>query len=305
MATWAPTNPAYWDPYPAGLFYNHADWLGTERVRTTVINGTLTVAETCTDTPYGMNLSCNDITQVPDTSPMHFTGKQRDAESGLDYFGARFNASNLGRFMTPDWAAKATTVPYADFGNPQSLNLYAYVGNNPMSRVDTDGHDCLTIGQYTIACWNRSAFQSIRDAEDAHEAKHREDSKNGVDEPGWKKEQRGYAAEIPILEKRIGELEAKEKNGGLTPAEKKELAELKEEHDTATSLTQGAEADRNAQRYYRNNQNWIVRQFIPDPDADIKKPKPQPPPPPHPENRKVPCFGCEGLPKPNPEDLLR
>ena len=46
----------------------------------------------------------------------------------------------MGRFMSPDWAAKATAVPYAKLDNPQSLNLYAYVGNNPLSRVDPDGH---------------------------------------------------------------------------------------------------------------------------------------------------------------------
>jgi len=42
--------------------------------------------------------------------------------------------------MTPDWAAKPTTVPYALFGDPQTLNLYAYVRNNPASRIDEDGH---------------------------------------------------------------------------------------------------------------------------------------------------------------------
>ncbi len=31
-----------------------------------------------------------------------FTGKERDAESGLDYFGARYYASSMGRFMSPD-----------------------------------------------------------------------------------------------------------------------------------------------------------------------------------------------------------
>lgn len=58
-----------------------------------------------------------------------FTGKERDSESGLDMFGARYYGSSLGRFMTPDWAAKPTAVPYAMFGNPQSLNLYSYVEN--------------------------------------------------------------------------------------------------------------------------------------------------------------------------------
>jgi RHS repeat-associated protein len=69
-----------------------------------------------------------------------FTGKERDSETGLDYFGARYYGSNMGRWMSPDWAASATAVPYADFGNPQSLNLYSYVGNNPLSRADADGH---------------------------------------------------------------------------------------------------------------------------------------------------------------------
>ncbi len=41
-----------------------------------------------------------------------FTGKERDSESNLDMFGARYYASSLGRFMTPDWAAKPTAVPY-------------------------------------------------------------------------------------------------------------------------------------------------------------------------------------------------
>ena len=43
--------------------------------------------------------------------------------------------------MTPDWAAAPTSVPYAEFGDPQTLNLYAYVGNNPMGKADPDGHD--------------------------------------------------------------------------------------------------------------------------------------------------------------------
>jgi hypothetical protein len=46
----------------------------------------------------------------------------------------------MGRFMVPDWAAKPTTVPYANFGDPQSLNLYAYVGNRPVTRFDVNGH---------------------------------------------------------------------------------------------------------------------------------------------------------------------
>ena len=42
--------------------------------------------------------------------------------------------------MIPDWAEKPTNVPYASFGNPQSLNLYSYVNNNPTTTRDPDGH---------------------------------------------------------------------------------------------------------------------------------------------------------------------
>jgi RHS repeat-associated protein len=69
-----------------------------------------------------------------------FTGKERDPESNLDNFGARYMASVDGRFMSPDWSAAPTGVPYADFDNPQSLNLYSYVKNNPTTVGDPDGH---------------------------------------------------------------------------------------------------------------------------------------------------------------------
>ena len=69
-----------------------------------------------------------------------FNGKERDTESGLDNFGARFDASFLGRFMTADWSAKPIAVPYAHYGNPQSLNLYSYGQNNPTTFGDPDGH---------------------------------------------------------------------------------------------------------------------------------------------------------------------
>jgi RHS repeat-associated protein len=78
-------------------------------------------------------------------SPYHFTGKERDTESGNDYFGARYYSSSMGRFMSPDWSAKYEPVPYAKLDNPQTLNLYAYVGNNPLNRTDPTGH-------YEIGC---------------------------------------------------------------------------------------------------------------------------------------------------------
>ncbi|MBS1813671.1 MAG: RHS repeat-associated core domain-containing protein [Acidobacteria bacterium] len=86
--------------------------------------------------PFGQELSDPSTT----TNRYKFTGKERDAESGLDYFGARYYSSTVGRWMSPDWAQKAEPVPYAKMDNPQSLNLYGYVGNNPINQVDADGH---------------------------------------------------------------------------------------------------------------------------------------------------------------------
>jgi len=62
------------------------------------------------------------------------------AESGLDNFGARYYQSQSGRWLLPDWSAVPVPVPYAVFSNPQSLNLYTYVGNNPVNAMDADGH---------------------------------------------------------------------------------------------------------------------------------------------------------------------
>ena len=119
-----------------------SDHLGSHGV---VENATGSACEQDVDYyPYGGEESENCTTPVAQN--YKFTGKERDTESGLDNFGARYNASNLGRFMTPDWAAKPVTVPYAKFGDPQTLNLYAYTENGPVNRVDADGHNFIDPG---------------------------------------------------------------------------------------------------------------------------------------------------------------
>jgi RHS repeat-associated protein len=74
-------------------------------------------------------------------STSHFTGKERDTESGLDYFGARYYGSSMGRFSSPD-----PSMASMHFQNPQSLNRYAYVLNNPLILVDPKGMDCVYAG---------------------------------------------------------------------------------------------------------------------------------------------------------------
>jgi RHS repeat-associated protein len=102
-----------------------SDWLGTKRVQT-AYDGT--TENMWTNLPFGDGCNCND-------SEQHFTGKERDTESGLDDFGARYYASAMGRFMSPD------SPGFAHLSNPQAWNLYSYAYNNPISSVDPDGHD--------------------------------------------------------------------------------------------------------------------------------------------------------------------
>ena len=77
--------------------------------------------------------------QIWGSSEQRSTGKERDSETGLDYFGARYYGSNMGRWLSPDWSATPDPVPYADLTDPQTLNLYGYVRNNPLAKIDQDG----------------------------------------------------------------------------------------------------------------------------------------------------------------------
>lgn len=72
-----------------------------------------------------------------DSVRQRYTGKERDTETGLDYFGTRYFASVQGRFTSydPIWITGKRMV------DPQQLNLYSYVRNNPLKFVDPDGTD--------------------------------------------------------------------------------------------------------------------------------------------------------------------
>jgi RHS repeat-associated protein len=79
--------------------------------------------------PYGGTaiISGKDKTQVQQKR-YRYTGKERDDNSGLCYYGARYLAPWLARWINPDAA-----------GSIDGLNLYVYVGNNPLKYIDPTG----------------------------------------------------------------------------------------------------------------------------------------------------------------------
>jgi RHS repeat-associated protein len=132
------------DVSTGNVYYLFADMLGSTNL---VASATGTRLNESQFYPYGGE---SVITQGLTSQKYKFEGKERDPESastaqpqGLDNFGARFDSSATGRFMSPDWANKPEPVPYAKLGNPQTLNLYAFAGNNPESSPDIDGHEMM------------------------------------------------------------------------------------------------------------------------------------------------------------------
>jgi RHS repeat-associated protein len=123
----------------SSVYYYLSDSLGTSRV-ITASNGTI-----CYDADFypfgGERPYTNSCTQN-----YKFTGIERDTESNLDDFGARYDASSMGRFMSVD----PLGIPPGRTGIPQSLNLYAYVQNDPISAVDPDGLDCVYVNANSV-----------------------------------------------------------------------------------------------------------------------------------------------------------
>jgi RHS repeat-associated protein len=89
--------------------------------------------------PFGEEQS---VTQSPE-NVMKFVGKEKDKETGLYYFGARYMKPEIGRFTSPDTVGpvdpRTSKTNYQMLLNPQKLNRYAYGLNNPFRYLDPDG----------------------------------------------------------------------------------------------------------------------------------------------------------------------
>jgi len=131
----------------AGTLYREAFWLVADQLGTPrmIVNksGSLASVKRHDYLPFGEELFATQggrtTTQGYATSPnsndgvrQKFTQKERDNETGLDYFGARYYASMQGRFTSPDAMSGRP-------GSPQSWNRYSYSINNPLKFIDPSG----------------------------------------------------------------------------------------------------------------------------------------------------------------------
>jgi RHS repeat-associated protein len=147
---------------PAGgaAQYYVEDMLGSSRV---VTSNTGVVCYDADFYPYGGERAYTDTCTQ---NNYKFTGKERDSESGNDYFGARYYASTMGRFMSPDWSSTPAAIPFAHPADPQTLNLYSYVVNNPLNRTDPTGHNwfCTSGGNANCKNWEWHKGSTYTDA---------------------------------------------------------------------------------------------------------------------------------------------
>ena len=118
--------------------YVHADWRGTDQIYTGY-NGNLEA--TVLSLPFGDGSGTAGSTD----SPWVFAQMDKDyyngADSGTDRALYREYSDGQGNWMSPDRYSGSY-----DFSNPQSLNRYSYVMNNPLAFRDPLGLQCVPVG---------------------------------------------------------------------------------------------------------------------------------------------------------------
>ena len=107
--------------------YHHPDRLGTKLITNNLDTGSFSQE----NLPFGTALTVEST----EASNRRFTSYERSATTGLDYAINRHYDPRQGRFTQVDPLGMAAT----SLADPQTLNMYSYVGNDPVNRVDPDG----------------------------------------------------------------------------------------------------------------------------------------------------------------------
>ena len=132
-----------------GTSYLTSDILGTPRV---ITDSSGAVKARHDYMPFGEEIGLlggrtSPHGYVVDSVNQKFTSKERDTETGLDYFRARYYSSSAGRFTTAD----PITFTVARLYDPARVNLYAYCRNSPLNYVDFDGRDVILANARAVA----------------------------------------------------------------------------------------------------------------------------------------------------------
>jgi RHS repeat-associated protein len=135
------SKPVAWYVPSSAVHFQHQDWLGTERLRTTYSGA---VEASLTSLPFG-----DSQTTESGGDPYYFASLDYDSESATDHAQYRQYSGTQGRWMEPD--------PYLgsyDSTDPQTLNRYSYALNNPLGFTDPSGliiqiGNCFYNGYYT------------------------------------------------------------------------------------------------------------------------------------------------------------
>jgi RHS repeat-associated protein len=124
--------------------YYHQDHLGSSSVMT---DATGQLVSESTFYPFGHPRNEHEPRNVKEA--YGFTQKERDGESGLSYFEARFLATGISRFATVE--PLADQIPGTWLADPRLLNSYGYAKNNPLVVIDPDGENAVVIGAVVAA----------------------------------------------------------------------------------------------------------------------------------------------------------
>jgi RHS repeat-associated protein len=105
------------------VYYFHNDHLGTPQILT---DDNATVSWIATYTPFGQAVASVETVE----NPFRLPGQYYDQDTGLHYNWNRYYDPKTGRYLTPD-----------PIGLKSGINLFTYVENNPILRLDLKGLD--------------------------------------------------------------------------------------------------------------------------------------------------------------------